>query len=114
RGLEIVFEALPDVPAQRVDGRIVDDDDGDFAVLFHRDGNRGVFGHGRTPFKLKPIGKTCVPAKAGTHLRPVQNSTERRWAPAFAGARGFFIQTYRSYQSSSAAWTSVLTSRRTG
>ena len=36
--------------------------------------------------------KPCSPAKAGAHLRPVQNSADRRWAPAFAGAQGIFAQ----------------------
>src|SRR3546814_3720707 len=40
RGLEMLLEAPADVPRQRVDGRIVDDDDGDVAGLLHRDADR--------------------------------------------------------------------------
>ena len=46
-GLEIVFKALADVPGQRVHRGIVDDDDGDFAVLLHRHADGGFIGHGR-------------------------------------------------------------------
>ena len=45
----------------------------------------------------------CVPAKAGTHLRSVQNSAVRRWAPAFAGARSFFSFSKADYRASLAA-----------
>src|SRR3546814_7882490 len=50
RGLEMLLESPANVPGQRVDGRIVDDDDGDVAVLLHRDADGGIFGHGRTPW----------------------------------------------------------------
>jgi hypothetical protein len=38
-----------------------------------------------------PVKHRRVPAKAGTHLLPVPDGTNRRWAPAFAGAHGFLI-----------------------
>src|SRR3546814_6726146 len=46
----MLLESPANVPGQRVDGRIVDDDDGDVAVLLHRDADGGIFGHGRTPW----------------------------------------------------------------
>src|SRR3546814_17446277 len=36
-----------------------------------------------------PFENSRVPAKTGTHLPPVRDGADRRWAPAFAGAHNF-------------------------
>src|SRR3546814_4876774 len=47
-------------------------------------------------------GRPCVPAKAGTHLLPVQDDAVRRWAPAFAGAHSNIVKTVIFYRFSAA------------
>ena len=93
---------------ERVDRRIVDDDDGDLAILLHRDGNGGVFGH----FRLLQSQTRSCRAKS---RHP--DGMRRRWASRLRSMRterGFSLQKGFHFQSSIAAWTSVLTSRRTG
>src|SRR3546814_5256432 len=63
----MILQPLADVPTQRVDGRVVDDDDGDFAVLFHRDGNRGFFGH----FKLLGLNSVRIERSRDAHRQYV-------------------------------------------
>ena len=114
RGFEIILQPLPDVPRQGVDRGVVDDDDGDLAILLHRDGNGGFIGHGKAPLNLKSVRKALCPREGGG---PSPDGTiwhRQEMGPRLRGDTAFFIRTYTSFQSSIAAWTRVLTSRRTG
>src|SRR3546814_14722039 len=63
-----------DVCSSDLDGRIVDDDDGDVAILFHRDGNRGIFGHGRL-LQINPLASSEVEMPLGLGARSMGVST---------------------------------------